>query len=182
MQIALLQILLFGQSDTSVVGFVAADTDILKEIPPTPAGQLEGSHLSDPPVQWFLTAVVPVLLGRSGVNVLGRGVKPFPWLCSCSLSPGCLGFLCCWLTCSTCHVLPLHPGARSVQPRASGDECFIHGSLERPFLPLAAPRAYQISSAPSPFAAAAPATTWFSPPNSSKSSPLEPQLCALLLA
>lgn len=84
----------------------------------------------------------------------------------------------------TSHVLPFHPGAQPAQPRASADGCFTRGFLERTFLPWKRLpcRACQISWAPSPFRAAAPAATWFSTLSSSKSSPLEPQLWALLLA
>lgn len=98
-QSALLQIFLCGQSHAFVAGFVVADTDILREIPPAPEGQLQDSHLRDPAVQSFLTATAPLSLGRCGGNVLGTGVKPFPCLCSCSHSPG---------LCSRPSVLPAH--------------------------------------------------------------------------
>lgn len=90
-------------------------------------------------MQRFLRGTAPLSLGRCGVNVLGTGVKPFPWLCSCPHSPGC-----CWLALLlphvlTSHVLPFHPGAQSAQPRASGDGCFTRGFLETPLLPLEGP-------------------------------------------
>lgn len=44
-------------------------------------------------------------------------------------APGAAALLGCWPVCSTSRVLlPFHPGARSVQPRASGNERFTPGS------------------------------------------------------
>lgn len=113
-----------------------------------------------------------------------QGSNPSPGCAPAHTAQGAVGLLCCCLMCSPpmCCLFTLELSQLSQEPQGMGAllvASWKHHSCPWKGLPC---RAYQISWAPSPFRAAAPAATWFGTPSSSKSSPLEPQLCALLLA